>query len=117
INLEDDKQQIALELAWAKAAAITQISSPMSGQWTPDDHQVDTLLADLADTTKRPIYIHCMKGMDRTGIIVALHRVYNEGWPPKAATRERDQHGFNGWLVMLDRYYEHKARSYRRHAA
>ena len=87
----------------------------MSGEWTPRDRQIDQLLAILADPAKRPIYVHCMKGMDRTGIIVALHRVYNEGWTPQAAERERDQHGFNRWLVMLDRYYDRKARSYRRH--
>ncbi len=117
INLEDDMKEVALETTWAKAASITQISSPMSGEWTPDDHQVDTLLAALADPSRRPVYIHCMKGMDRTGIIVALHRVFNEGWTPRAAEHERDAHGFNGWLVMLDRYFERKARSHRRHTA
>ena len=85
----------------------------MSGAWTPDDHQVDRLLATLGDPTKYPIYIHCKKGMDRTGVMVALHRVINQGWTPAAARHERDDIGFNHWLVLLDRYYAHKTYAYR----
>ena len=111
INLENDDDAIGHERAWAQADAIAQISSPMSGAWTPDDRQVDRLLATLADPSRRPIYVHCMKGMDRTGIVIALHRVINEGWSPAAAERERDALGFNRWLVLLDRYFERKASS------
>ncbi|MBV8757595.1 MAG: tyrosine-protein phosphatase [Deltaproteobacteria bacterium] len=113
INLENDDEQIALEAKWAKAAAITQISSPMSGYYTPDDAQVDRILKLLADPTKRPVYIHCMKGMDRTGVVVALHRVYNEGWTRARAEEERDAIGFNHWLGNLDRYYGWKAVRYK----
>lgn len=86
-----------------------QVSSPLSGEWSPNDAQVDRILELLADPSKRPIYIHCMKGMDRTGMIVALHRVYNEGWTSERAQQERDAIGFNHWLGYLDRYYAWKA--------
>jgi protein tyrosine/serine phosphatase len=115
VNLEDDLPAVTAERAWAKAASITQISSPMSGGWTPNDRQVDQLLATLADPAKRPLYVHCKKGMDRTGVIVALHRVINEQWTPTAAAHERDAIGFNGWLFLLDRYYSRKAGEGRRH--
>lgn len=110
VNLENDTSAVASEKRWAAAASITEVSSPMSGTWTPDDHQVDGLLATLADRSNYPLYIHCKKGMDRTGVIVALHRVVNEGWTVAAAARERDLLGFNGWLVLLDRYYAHRAK-------
>lgn len=109
LNLENDGSAIALEAKWAKAASIAQVSSPLSGEWTPNDAQVDRILKLLADPSKRPIYIHCMKGMDRTGMIVALHRVYNEGWTRAHAEQERDALGFNHWLGYLDRYYAWKA--------
>ncbi len=112
LNLENDDIAIALESKWAKAASIVQISSPMSGSWTPNDAQVDRILAVLADPSKRPIYIHCMKGMDRTGVIVGLHRIYNEHWPLARAQAERDAIGFNPWLGHLDRYFAWKAARY-----
>ena len=112
LNLENDGAAITLEAKWAKAGSILQVSSPLSGEWTPNDAQVDRILALLADPSKRPIYIHCMKGMDRTGMIVALHRVYNEGWTRDRAEQERDAIGFNHWLGYLDRYYAWKAGRY-----
>jgi len=41
---------------------------------------VDDVLAIMADKSKRPLYLHCEYGADRTGAIIALHRVVNEGW-------------------------------------
>lgn len=49
------------------------------------------------------------KGMDRTGIVIALHRVYNERWTRARAEAERDALGFNPWLARLDAYYDSKA--------
>jgi protein tyrosine/serine phosphatase len=109
VNLENDDDAIANETKWATAAAIHEISSPMSGSWTPNEKQVDKILATLADKSLYPIYIHCKKGMDRTGVIVALHRVVNEGWAVAKAEHEMDDIGFNSWLVNLDRYYASKA--------
>jgi protein tyrosine/serine phosphatase len=109
INLENDDAAIASETRWAKDANVTEMSFPMSGERTPSDKQVDAILAVMKDPARRPIYVHCMKGMDRTGIIVALHRVINEGWTDEAAEHERDAIGFNHWLIPLDRYYDRKA--------
>jgi protein tyrosine/serine phosphatase len=109
INLENDDAAIANETAWAKSANVTEMSFPMSGERTPSDKQVDAILAVMKDPARRPIYVHCMKGMDRTGIIVALHRVINEHWTDERAEQERDAIGFNHWLVLLDRYYDRKA--------
>jgi protein tyrosine/serine phosphatase len=46
--------------------------------------------------------------MDRTGVIIALHRVYNEGWTPKDANDEMMALGFNTLLIPLHKYYEKK---------
>lgn len=113
LNLENDDNQIALESVWAKAASIKQISTPMSGFWSPSDRQVDGILKLLADPSNRPIYVHCKKGMDRTGMVIALHRVYNEGWTRARAEAERDAIGFNPWLARLDSYYDWKSARYK----
>lgn len=113
LNLENDGGEIAQEAVWAKAAGVVQISQPMSGFRTPSDRQVDTILAILADPANRPIYVHCKKGMDRTGIVIALHRVYNEGWTVARAEHERDVLGFNSYLQYLDRYWVWKGGRYK----
>jgi hypothetical protein len=49
---------------------------------------VDDVLAIMADRTKRPLYLHCEYGADRTGAVIAMHRVVNEGWDGAKAFHE-----------------------------
>ena len=112
LNLENDRNQIVLESVWAKSAGLTQLPMPLSGFFYPEDEDVQKILQVLADPSKRPIYVHCKKGMDRTGIVIALHRVYNEGWTLARAEAERDALGFNPWLTRLDHYFDWKAAHY-----
>jgi protein tyrosine/serine phosphatase len=108
INLEDDDDVVELEKQWAESLRLSFVSHPMSGLSTPNDDGVNDVLAILADETRRPVYVHCMQGKDRTGIVIALHRVFNEGWSPRAAWDEMYAHGFNNILIALKHYFEKK---------
>lgn len=45
-------------------------------------------LALMAKPENRPVYIHCEHGKDRTGLVVALYRVFYQGWTREQAHRE-----------------------------
>jgi protein tyrosine/serine phosphatase len=108
IDLENDDEPVAAERGWAQAAGIKFISAPMNGLATPDDNQVNDTLAKMNDPANQPVFVHCMQGKDRTGLIVALYRVIEEGWTPKAAHDEMMTHGFNSILIAMNKYYEQK---------
>src|SRR3569623_1552926 len=55
LNLENDGSALALEAKWAKAASIAQVSSPLSGEWTPNDAPVDRILKLLAACGGDPV--------------------------------------------------------------
>jgi len=80
----------------------------MTGTSKPNNDEVNLVLARMADPGARPLFIHCMKGEDRTGLLVALHRVINEGWKPADAHAEMMAHGFNSLLLELNHYFEDK---------
>ena len=77
----------------------------------PEDAKVDELLATLkaASANKKPAYVHCTKGRDRTGMLLALHRVINEGWKPQAAYDEAVAYGFDQELEarLFDPMYKY----------
>ena len=52
------------------------------------------------------VFIHCEHGQDRTGMFVALLRVYEDGWSKADAEKEMLAHGFHKSLVGLWRYWE-----------
>lgn len=45
-----------------------------------------------------PIYVHCRKGCDRTGFVIARYRIEHEGWSRNAAREEMIAMGNSWWL-------------------
>ena len=96
------------ERQWAAELGLRQVVASMNGMANPSDRTVRDALALLADPEARPIFVHCAKGMDRTGAVIALHRVFNEGWGAREARAEMTARGFNGILLTLKEYMEKK---------
>jgi protein tyrosine/serine phosphatase len=69
---------------------------------------VNQIEAIMADHARRPIFVHCQHGEDRTGLIVGLYRVETEHWSPAAAYREMIAKGFHKILFFLNHYYEER---------
>lgn len=106
LTLDGNKRQIAAEKAIGAALRIPVVSIPMSFFWRPRSHQVNAALALIRDRRNHPIYVHCHGGKDRTGLIIGLHRVENEGWSPEAAFNEMLRYGFHEELWMMKDYFE-----------
>jgi protein tyrosine/serine phosphatase len=110
-GIEADGDDIAQELADAANANITVLRFPMSAFDSPDDEfdrMIDQIMTTLADPSLGPIYVHCAHGQDRTGLVIALERVIDEGWDPRAAHDEMLAFGFHTMFVGLNHYYEEK---------
>jgi protein tyrosine/serine phosphatase len=108
LDLEDDSGAVAKERKAVAALGMTFISKPMSGFWPPNDGQVNQTEAVMADASRRPLFVHCLHGEDRTGLIVGLFRVFSQGWKPGDAYKEMIAKGFHRILVFLNHYYEEK---------
>lgn len=108
LDLENSDDAIRSERAAVGRLGMTFVLEQMSGFWTPNDSEVNQIEAIMADPARRPIFVHCQHGQDRTGLIVGLHRVFHEGWTPAAAYREMLAKGFHKALFLLNHYYEEK---------
>lgn len=56
--------------------------------WDPDPKEVMAFLEIVTDPEKRPVFVHCMHGADRTGTMVAVYRIVVEGWDKEKAIDE-----------------------------
>ena len=59
----------------------------------PTRATMNRILRILADPESGPVYVHCRRGSDRTGTVIACHRIANEGWTAEEAIAEARERG------------------------
>jgi tyrosine-protein phosphatase SIW14 len=92
----------------AQRLGIDWVHKPISAFAIVDEAQMDAILAILRDPAARPVFIHCRYGRDRTPLVIALERVFDEGWSAQAAHDEMIEHGFRWPFITLSHYFEEK---------
>jgi protein tyrosine/serine phosphatase len=73
--------------------------------WHAEDEDVVKFLKIVTNPEYQPVLVHCKHGSDRTGTMVALYRVYEQGWPKKVALSELPRFGFHKVWANLKRYF------------
>jgi len=56
----------------------------------PRPEQVARFLEIVRDPSLRPLYVHCEHGVDRTGAMMAIYRMEEEGWSNPDAFAEME---------------------------
>ena len=51
------------------------------------------------------VLVHCTHGQDRTGLVIGVYRVANDGWTKDAAWTEMVNHNFHQELLGLMRFW------------
>ncbi|HVR63476.1 MAG TPA: tyrosine-protein phosphatase [Polyangia bacterium] len=74
--------------------------------WHPEDEDVVKFLKIVSDPDNQPVLVHCQYGADRTGTMVAIYRVYAQGWAMNEAMQELPRFGFHSIWWNLKRYLQ-----------
>ncbi|MHC5040557.1 MAG: fused DSP-PTPase phosphatase/NAD kinase-like protein, partial [Planctomycetota bacterium] len=69
-----------------------------------EDEDVVRFLKIVLDPENHPVHVHCQHGADRTGTMVAVYRVYVEGWTMGEALMELPRFGFHSIWANMKRY-------------
>ena len=71
----------------------------------PEDDEVIRFLQIVTDKNRTPVFVHCMRGADRTGTMCAIYRIAVQGWSKSQAIEEMTKGGFGfyeGWQNLID---------------
>ena len=76
--------------------------------WHAEDEDVIKFLKTAADPAKAPVFVHCMHGSDRTGLMCAIYRVAVQGWGKDEALEEmtKGPYGFHSVWKNLPTYFK-----------
>ena len=110
LSLEEyvaDPPFLAIEQDALKAAGIKFLHVPMNGLLKPSPGQILAALALVHDPQNWPIFVHCLHGSDRTGLVIAAYRIKDQGWSVADATAEMYQHGHSKLLAWWDDVLNH----------
>ena len=102
----EDPAQIEQEKKIVEGLGLKFISIPLSGFFAPKELDMARIHNVLNTTSLKPIFIHCQHGQDRTGLVVALHRIFSENVSVVEAKAEMLHFGFHQFLVGLNHYFE-----------
>jgi uncharacterized protein (TIGR01244 family) len=98
----EDEHSTAEEAKAVAAAGMTYVNVPMKGVVAPTDAQMAKILGLL--DSQEPVFVHCKRGADRTGAVIACYRIAHDHWQREQALKEAKSHGMAFTQIGLKRY-------------
>ncbi|MGA6993140.1 MAG: tyrosine-protein phosphatase [Candidatus Deferrimicrobiaceae bacterium] len=78
-----------------EAAGMRYVEIPMSVWKNVDPAAVRKALSVMTDPANQPVFVHCLHGADRTGVVAAVYRMEVDGWSEADAEAEMEAFGFH----------------------
>jgi uncharacterized protein (TIGR01244 family) len=97
INLTSDDSE-ADEQARVEDAGMNYVQIPMTTHVEPTEAQVKQFLAIVNNPKKQPVYVHCVGGKHRTGVMTAIYRMSQNRWSADQAYDEMKRYKFGSSL-------------------
>ena len=96
VNLRHEPDEIARERQLVEGQGMRFVSIPWRGKQDPKAEQISEFLGVLRDNPDRKVFVHCQRGAERTGVMVACYRMSHDQWTPDKALAEMESFGFRG---------------------
>lgn len=104
VDLREPGDRSVFENKIVSAAGMKYISVPMSGLATPSNESVRKVLSLLEDNSAGPVFVHCRRGADRTGGVIACYRIEHDGWKNDKALLEARSLGMSWFQKAIQSY-------------
>ena len=88
----------------AEKFGIRYDMSPLSSFTAPSEAAIAHALSLLVNPSSAKIYVHCLRGKDRTGTVIACYRIQHDGWDNQKALAEAKSYGSAVWKSNCNRF-------------
>ncbi len=99
ISLKTNPIDTAIESIWAKKHQVEFVNIPINVIFK-SECEILSIRNAYRNVLKlpKPLIVHCTRGSDRTGIVIAMYRILEHKWNYDEAVKEMDNLGFNNML-------------------
>lgn len=101
IDLRDNDEKASKETALVERAGMRFINLPLDNWARPGIADIEKILAAVNSAANQPVFIHCKRGSDRTGTVIAVYRMTHDGWDAKRAGDEAEKFGIGWWQFAM----------------
>jgi tyrosine-protein phosphatase SIW14 len=95
IDLRGSGEGAETEKQQAEKLGMKYVNVPFSAFSAPTNEQVQRVLSLLLQNDSTTVFVHCRRGKDRTGTVIACYRIEHDGWKNDRALEEAKQHGMS----------------------
>ena len=82
------------EEANSRAAGMSFVRIPMTTRQAPSPAVIAQFLSLVSNPANQPVYVHCIGGKHRTGVMTAIYRMTVDGWNGARAFEEMKRYHF-----------------------
>src|SRR5579862_5710529 len=80
IDLRETDGRSQAEQRVVTAAGMKYVNVPMTGLTPPTEAEITRILGILEDSNSGPVFVHCRRGADRTGAVIAAYHIDHDKW-------------------------------------
>src|SRR5712691_3079197 len=104
IDLREADERSQAEERLVTAAGMKYVNVPMTGLTPPTEAGITRILGILEDDNTGAVFVHCKRGADRTGAVIASYRIDHDRWDNARALKEAIAQGMSFFQFPRQKY-------------
>jgi protein tyrosine phosphatase (PTP) superfamily phosphohydrolase (DUF442 family) len=104
IDLREADGRAAAEQRAVTVAGMKYVNVPMTGLTPPSDAEMMKILTLMQDASAGPVFVHCKRGADRTGAVIAAYHITVHKWDNSRALKDAKSHGMGTFQFPRQNY-------------
>jgi len=107
LDLREPGRRSAEEEREVTALGMKYVNVPMTGLTPPTESEITKILGMLEDDSTGAVFVHCMRGADRTGAVLGAYRVDHDHWDNTRALQEAKADGMGFFQLPRANFIRH----------
>jgi len=99
IDLREAGDRAKEEARTVTQAGMVYLNVPMTGLTPPTEAELLKILPVLENATGGPVFVHCWRGADRTGAVIAAYHIDHDHWDNARALKDAKAHGMGFFQI------------------
>ncbi len=95
LNLREPGPGSEAERRLVEQLGMRYINVPIPRTSAPSMDEIKRVLALITPDDNGKTFVHCLRGKDRTGTVIACYRIQHDGWSPQRAAAEARSMGMS----------------------